>query len=72
VGCAATQDEQPKHPEDPIEGKIAPPPHQVKQGERDAEVRNRNETVGNDVQPQDERIPKITVAVGHEAVHVVE
>jgi len=63
---AAPQDEQPKHPEDPIERKIAPLTNEVNQGYGNAVIRKGDQTVRDDVQPNDARVPQIAGPVRHE------
>jgi hypothetical protein len=66
VGGPATQDKKSEQPEHPPEGKIAAAAGKIEQTERNAVVAERNQTVRDDMQPYDPRIPQVTKPVRHE------
>ena len=64
VRGAAAQNEESEHPEDPIEGNVAALSNEVNKCDRNAIVRKCNETVRDDVQADDLRIPQVAGSVG--------
>ncbi len=54
--------------EHPIEGQVAPSANEVKEAERNGEISNGNEEVGDKMKPDQARIPKVAMPMGHEAV----
>ena len=67
VGRSATQDEQGEHPKNPVEGKIAPLAYQIDQSKRYAVIREGDDAVRDDVQPDDLRVPQVAGPVWQEA-----
>ena len=66
VAGAATQDERAEHNEDPVEGQVRALAHEVEDRQGYAVIRECDQKIGDDVQPEDPRVPVVTEAVGHE------
>ncbi len=62
----AGDDKGAKHEKQPRVGHVAPPPHEKHQRQRDREIRQRDQSVGDAVQPQQTRRPKVALPMGHE------
>ena len=68
VGGAAGDDEHAEAQEHPVERHVAPLANDVDQRERDRGVREGDEGVGEDVQPDERRQPEVAVSMRHEPV----
>ena len=67
VGGTTGDDERPEAEEHPAERDV-PSPASDEQRERNRRVRQRDQRVGHDVQPDQPRVPHVAVPMGHEAV----
>ena len=67
VGSSAAQNKESEHPENPVKRKIAPLAHQIDESKGNAVIRKGNDAVGNNMQPDNLRVPEITGPVWQEA-----
>jgi hypothetical protein len=68
VSHPAGDNEDAKANEHPIEGQVAASADELNEGERNREVSDGDEEIGDKMKPDQARIPKVTMPVGHEAV----
>jgi len=66
VGAATSHDESAKKNKNETEGKIAPLTDKPEERKRNGKIGERNQRVRDDVEPDQARIPQVTVAMGHE------
>ena len=64
----ARDDEDPEAEEDPVEGEVAATADEVEEREGDRGVREGDDRVGGDVEPDDARLPQVAVPMRHELV----
>jgi hypothetical protein len=68
VGGAASQNERSEHPENRVERQFAVLTDEIHENDRNGVVRQRNQTIGNNMQPDQPRVPQVAVTVRHEIV----
>ncbi len=68
VRGAAGDDEDPEAEEDPVKGEVLAAANEVEKREGDRGVGEGDDRVGDDMKPDDARLPEVAVAVRHELV----
>ena len=68
MGPTAGKNKHAKAHEDPIEGHISSLAYEKKQCDRDRQICQRDQRIGNDVQPHQCCIPRIAITVWHEII----
>jgi hypothetical protein len=66
MGAATGQDKNAEKNKNETEGKIAALTDQPEERKRNGKIGERNQRVRDDVEPDQARIPQVTVAMGHE------
>ena len=66
MGSSAGENKSAEHPEDSVKRNVTILADEINEDDRNAIVREGNQTVRNDVQPEHQRIPYIAISVGHE------
>ena len=66
VGGATRQDEDPKHPENAVEWNLSILVNEINEDHWNAVIRQRDQSIGDDVEPHHSRVPQVADSVRHE------
>ena len=66
VSRATGENESAKHPENAIERQILILANEINEDDGNCVIRKRDQSIGNDVQPDDPGIPQVAISMRHE------